>query len=41
MTDIATPYIAWIIENTERFGKEIFLTREEAEVAMKKMEETI
>lgn len=41
VTDIATPDIAWIIENTERFGKEIFLTREEAEVAMKKREETI
>ena len=31
LTDIATPDIAWIIENTERFGKEIFLTREEAD----------
>ena len=33
------PDIAWIIENTERFGREIFLTREEAEAALKKMEE--
>ena len=31
--------ITWIIENTERFGREIFLTREEAEVALKKREE--
>lgn len=41
VTDIATPDIAWIIENKERFGNEIFLNREEAEVAMKKREETI
>lgn len=33
------PDIAWIIENTERFGKEIFLTREEDEAAPKKREE--
>ena len=33
------PDIAWIIENMERFGKEIFLTREEAEAALKKREE--
>lgn len=40
VTDIEAPDITWIIENTERFGKEIFLTREEAEAALKKREAT-
>lgn len=38
-TSIHAPDIVWIIENTDRFGTEIFLTREEAESALKKMEE--
>lgn len=33
------PDIAWIIENAELFGKEIFLSCEEAEAAMNKREE--
>lgn len=38
-TSIHAPDIAWIIENTGRFGAEIFLTREEAEAALKKRED--
>lgn len=30
------PDITWIIENTERFGREIFLAHEEADAALKK-----
>lgn len=40
VTCIDAPDIVWIIENMERFGTEIFLTREEAEAALKKREET-
>lgn len=30
------PDIAWIIESADQFGKTVFLTREEAEAAMKR-----
>ena len=32
------PDLAWIVENKELFGKEIFLTREEAEKALEECE---
>ena len=35
VTYLKAPDIEWIFENREIFGKEIFLTREEAEKALK------
>ena len=35
---LKAPDLAWIVENRELFGKEIFLTREEAEKALKERE---
>lgn len=36
---VDAPGIEWIYKNRELFGKEFFLTREEAEAALKKREE--
>ena len=38
ITYLKAPDLAWIVENRELFGKEIFLTREEAEKALKERE---
>lgn len=35
VTSFEAPDIEWIIEETKYFGKEIFLTRDEAEAALK------
>ena len=35
ITYLEAPNLEWIVENRELFGKEIFLTREEAERALK------
>ena len=35
ITYLRAPDLEWIVENKEIFGKEIFLTREEAERALK------
>lgn len=35
ITYLVAPDLEWIFENREKFGKEIFLTREEAEKAIK------
>ena len=35
VTHLKAPDLEWIFENREIFGKEIFLTREEAEKALK------
>ena len=35
ITYLVAPDLEWIFENREIFGKEIFLTREEAEQALK------
>ena len=38
ITYLKAPDLEWIFENREIFGKEIFLTREEAERALKECE---
>ena len=38
ITHLKAPNLEWIVENRELFGKEIFLTREEAEKALKECE---
>lgn len=38
ITYLKAPDLEWIFENRELFGKEIFLTREEAEKALKERE---
>ena len=38
ITYLKAPDLAWIVENRELFGKEIFITREEAEKALKERE---
>ena len=38
ITYLKAPDLEWIFENREIFGKEIFLTREEAEKALKERE---
>ena len=38
ITYLKAPDLEWIFENREFFGKEIFLTREEAEQALKERE---
>ena len=38
ITNLKAPDLIWIVENKELFGKEIFLTREEAEKAIKERE---
>ena len=38
ITYLKAPDLEWIFENREIFGKEIFLTREEAERALKERE---
>ena len=38
ITYLEAPNLEWIVENRELFGKEIFLTREEAEKALKERE---
>lgn len=38
VTYLKAPDLEWIFENREIFGKEIFLTREEAERALKERE---
>ena len=38
LTYLVAPDLEWIFENRENFGKEIFLTREEAEKALKERE---
>ena len=38
ITYLEAPNLEWIVENKELFGKEIFLTREEAERALKERE---
>ena len=38
ITYLKAPDLEWIVENRELFGKEIFLTREEAEKALKERE---
>ena len=38
ITYLESPNLEWIVENKELFGKEIFLTREEAEKALKERE---
>lgn len=38
ITYLKAPDLEWIFENREIFGKEIFLTREEAEQALKERE---
>ena len=38
ITHLKAPDLEWIVENRELFGKEIFLTREEAEKALKEHE---
>ena len=38
ITYLKAPNLEWIVENKELFGKEIFLTREEAEKALKERE---
>ena len=38
ITYLKAPDLEWIFENREKFGKEIFLTREEAEKAIKERE---
>ena len=38
ITYLKAPDLEWIFENRETFGKEIFLTREEAERALKERE---
>lgn len=35
---VKAPDITWIVKNMERFGREIFLTREEAEAALRELE---
>ena len=40
ITYLKAPDLEWIFENREIFGKEIFLTREEAERALKGRENT-
>ena len=39
ITYLEAPNLEWIVENKELFGKEIFLTREEAEKALKECEQ--
>ena len=39
ITYLKAPDLEWIFENREIFGKEIFLTREEAERALKECED--
>ena len=39
ITYLKAPDLEWIFENREIFGKEIFLTREEAERALKERED--
>ena len=39
ITYLEAPNLEWIVENKELFGKEIFLTREEAERALKEREQ--
>ena len=39
ITYLEAPNLEWIVENKELFGKEIFLTREEAEKALKEREQ--
>ena len=41
ITYFEAPDLAWIVENRELFGKEIFLTREEAEKALKEREQNV
>ena len=38
ITYLEAPNLEWIVENRKLFGKEIFLTREEAEKALKERE---
>ena len=38
IADLRAPDLEWIVENREIFGKEIFLTRKEAERALKERE---
>lgn len=38
LTYLVAPDLEWIFENREKFGKEIFFTREEAEKALKERE---
>ena len=38
ITHLKAPDLEWIVENRELFGKEIFLTREEAVKALKERE---
>ena len=38
ITYLEAPNLEWIVENRELFGKEIFLTREEAEKVLKERE---
>ena len=39
ITSLKAPDLEWIVENREYFGKEIFLTREEAEQALKEIKD--
>ena len=41
ITYLKAPDLEWIFENREIFGKEIFLTREEAERALKERENNV
>ena len=41
ITYLVAPDLEWIFENREKFGKEIFLTREEAEEKLKERKRNV